>query len=82
MLSDVGGGLMLPNQALVIVWQHGPEVRYERALPARGFLLNAGVWLQGITTFRRYRSSQSLYAGSSLTPATRQWPRRRPPAGR
>ncbi len=69
------GGLTVPGDAPRLIyrrdftWQHGPEVRYERALPARGFLLNAGVWLQGITTFRRYRPSQSLYAGPSLTPA-------------
>ncbi|MBC7448310.1 MAG: hypothetical protein H7330_09650 [Hymenobacteraceae bacterium] len=69
------GGLTVPGDAPRLIyrrdftWQHGPELRYERALPARGLQLNAGVWLQGITTFRRYRPGKSLYAGPSLTPA-------------
>ena len=68
------GGLAVPNDAPRLIyrrdftWQHGPELRYERALPARGLQLNAAVWLQRITTFRRYRQSQALYAGPTLTP--------------
>lgn len=49
-------------------WQHGPEVRYERALPARGLRLTAAVWLQRISTFRRYKPGQGTYAGTSFVP--------------
>ncbi len=68
------GGLTLPGEAPRLIyrrdftWQHGPELRYERTLPARGLQLNAGVWLQRITTFRRYRAGKGLYSGASLTP--------------
>ncbi len=69
------GGLAAPGEAPLRIykreftWQHGPEVRYERALPARGLLLNAAVWVQRLSTFRRYKTGQGLYAGPSLTPA-------------
>lgn len=69
------GGLTTPGDAPRLIyrrdftWQHGPDVRYERALPVRGLQLNAAVWLQSITTFRRYRPGTALYAGPTLVPA-------------
>lgn len=67
--------LNVPGQAPQLIfrrdftWQHGPEVRYERALPARGLRLTATVWLQRITTFRRYKTGLGTYAGTSFTAA-------------
>ncbi len=68
-------GLAVPNDAPRLIyrrdftWQHGPEIRYERALPARGLLLNAAVWLQRITTFRRYQEGKGVFSGATFTPA-------------
>ena len=51
-------------------------LRYERTLPARGLQLNAALWLQRISTFRRYRLGNGLYAGQTLA---RRLPQSRPP---
>lgn len=49
-------------------WQHGPDLRYERALPARGWHLEAHAWLQFLSTFTRYHEGAGFFTGPAATP--------------
>ncbi len=67
-------GLEVAGQAPQLIyrraftWQHGPEVRYERAFPARGLRLTTAVWLQRLSNFTRYREGQGFFQGAATPP--------------